>query len=271
MDFNRATFGGLLLEDILYDDDATRTESGDLFPHDKTSGMCVASILDTSRPSRSSRPSRIRVASFVSSSGPISTWFDDSPTRSIFIIEDDVKTSTLSWGQQVFDELAYSTFPHRDCDGTSITTFDPDSEMISSSPASDSPDSDTMVSTEDDNESTSSNSKHHLSDCLDEQLLRSPIDSFADMCWDAAVLPEEPKRNVNNSQAMELRLSKLYNHAAQQYEETHIRESSDLATVALPRMQFNKEAVQMSKTKPDEVWYTFAHSPAIISLLCFDR
>ncbi|KAF8489675.1 hypothetical protein JB92DRAFT_3012538 [Gautieria morchelliformis] len=252
IEFNRATFGGLPVEDILHDDDATPTKSGEFFPCGNTSGACVASILDPRRPHRSSRPSRIRVASFVSSSAPISTWFDDSPTRGVFTIADDGKTSTLSWDQQLFDELAYSTFPHRECDETSITTFDPDSQTTSS-PASESNDSHTMVPTEDDNESTSSGSKYHLSDCLDEQLLRSPMDSFAAMCWEAAVLPEQPKLNVNNSQATELRLSRLYSHAAQQYEQTHIRESSNLATVTLPRMQFNKEAVQVSETAPEEV------------------
>jgi hypothetical protein len=219
--------------------------------------------MDSRRSHHVSRPSRIRVASFVSTSNHISNWFDDSPTRSVFAVEDDA-VSMLSWGNQIqkwFDEvdLAYSTFPNLsypmlprpECDRTSMSTFGPSSEEIPSL-ISESHDSHTILSTIDDPQSPSSNDKDHPLDSLDEQLLNSPMDSFTAMCWDSAVVPDHPTEK-RDSWVAELRYSKLYSDAAQQYEEAQSRESSQLASVPLPAIKFTKDRVQTVKTAPVEV------------------
>lgn len=154
--------------------------------------------------------------------------------------------------QQWFGEegIAYPTFRDREYDRASMSTFGPSSEMNSTASV-ESHDSHTMVSTVDDSQSTSSSAKHDPFDCMDEQLL-SPLESFAELCWESAVAPEQPRlRPVNK--AAELRLSKLYSDAAQQYEEAHIQESSHLAEVTLPHMQFNKNGSQGLKMATVEV------------------
>lgn len=253
---SRATFGGLLLEDILqelhYDD--TREESDVPFPHEDPNVPCGTSIPDKTIPPLPSHPSRIRVASFVSSSLPVSAWFDDSPTRSVFTITNE-NASTSSWGDS-HEDLTHPTFSDRECNRLSIVSLGPFSELTPS-PTSESQDSYTMVPTDDDSDSTFSDSKHCLIDCLDDQLVFSPMESFAAMCWDAAVVPDKPRSKVN--EAAELRLSKLYGDAARKYEEAHIRQSSCLASVTLPRMKFD-DVVQVSKAAPPEVCYTFQSS-----------
>ena len=258
LEINTAAFEGLPLEDILQGD-ITRGNSDVFVPHNNTRVACVTSILDT-RLRCSSRPSLIRVPSFVSTSPPISTWFDDSPTRSVFTILDD-DTSTSSWGnknQWLDEDIAHPTFPDRECDRTSTISFSPLSDTTSSL-ALESHDSHTLVPTEDDRESMTSGFKYHILDCLDDQLLHSPMDSFAAMCWDAAVTPEKPRSKDNNNKAAELRFSKLFSDTAWQYEEAHIRESSHLAMMTLPRMKFDEP-----KTAPIEVPYTFTLPLAIL-------
>lgn len=258
MDFKRSTFGSLLANDIP-EDDTTREQLDGL---DNVNAGCGSSTLVDSRRPRSCRLAGIRVASFISTPNSNGNWFDDSPTRSIFAIEDD-DVSMLSWSnkiQQWFDDvdLAYSTFPNlsyppsprSECDRTSMSTFGPSSEEIPSL-VSESQDGHTIFSTIDDPQSPSSSEMHHL-DFLDEQLLNSPMDSFTAMCWDSTVEPDQPTRK-RDSQVAKLRYSKLYCDVAQQYEETHLRESSQLASVVLPEIKFTKRRGHALKTAPAEV------------------
>jgi hypothetical protein len=139
-----------------------------------------------------------------------------------------------------------------------LSTLTFGSQSFSSSPSSD---SHTMAATDDDSHSIrSSVLEAQALNCLDEQLVLSPMDSFAALCWDSAVLsdqPNEPLKIPQEQRIAQLRLSTLYNDDARDYEEEQSIQSADLDTLALPRMQF------VSKTQ--------MVSPEVNLMICFRR
>jgi len=250
------SFSGSTLQD-----EAISDRLSALYPSDKDSALCVASIL---RPQRFRNPtcsSYLHVTSVLSITPPMSDLYDNSPRQETFSISGN-NASIMSYdtsNQQWFDDDDddEEEHPMAVTNRLSILTFGVQSSSSSSSPSSDSQDSHTMVATDSDSDDLFSSSiKTKIIDCLDEELLCSPVDSFAALCWDSAVLPDQPQPSelpkiTQEAKIAQLRLSALYSDDAHDYEEEQSIQSADLDALALPPMEFvSKTRMVSSKVAP---------------------
>lgn len=174
---------------------------------------------------------------------PASVWFDDTPTQGVFPDspnEIDAEWEVRSEWLDDAESPVHSNFPEHESDDKWTFTFGRDS-AASPDQSSQSHDSATMVSTEADDESFESSESQPF-DSMDEQLITSPIESFAAVCWTSAT--SERKRQGRSSMSVpELRLSRLFNDEADEYEERHLHEYSEKIAEKLPCMQFSGEFV----------------------------
>ncbi|KAF8525982.1 hypothetical protein BU17DRAFT_83485 [Hysterangium stoloniferum] len=245
------SFGGGALRD-----ETVSNRLSALYPSDKDSALCVESILRPRRFRNSTCSSYLRITSVLPMTPPMSDWYDDSPRQETFSISDAASYDISD--QQWFDEDDDDS-DERSVEMTnrlSILTFGVQSSS-SSSLSFESQDSRTMVATDDDSDSLSSSSlKTKLIDCLDEELICSPIDSFAALCWDSAVSSDQPQstelpKMTREEKMAQLRLSTLYGDDAEDYEEEQSIQNTDLDALALPPMEFvSKPQIVSSEVAP---------------------
>ncbi|KAF8589488.1 hypothetical protein K439DRAFT_360438 [Ramaria rubella] len=245
--FNAMSFDAFFSSNT-WQDDFIGEKFDCFFPCNNDSVVCVASIPETRGARRSSRPPTLSVTSLVSTSTPLSVWFDDSPTRSTFVAPADDEPGLPSDAVHEYWTPENCTFPTISrFDNDRMSTFTSDSHSGIASSSSGSYGSYTVSPSEGDGGSIwSSNLKPQVLDCLDEQLLHSPVESFAAVCWSAAVTPEHS----------ELRYSNICGCAAEEYKGGQIQECPYLTTVGFPctRPSADGTMAQASKTPPIEVY-----------------